>query len=535
MGPEGFELEVAALQRQTGVLANKLSQGIEQIALAEPLGRVELSGKGLGRLRQRNQTGARPLRQALEQRQQLLLEQAGHQPLQALRRNLVERGQRREHSDTVTRTARVEGVVELQFQRAEFEPVGEGLGGDARRLVPHELVALQEQQLGVGAGRVAIPAVEAGAAVHLGRYLLVVEGVDQFLIHQHVEPPRLVFEPFDIGNQRPVVLKERPTAVPLARHQGLAQKDLARLHRVEAAEVHPALVVDHQAVQRGPLESRDLRRFLFPMRIEPTGLEQVRAHTLQPLRLDARHAAGVEPGRFHQLGRHDPAPGLAPQRRRRMDGKAYAPRAEVLGIVFALVADVAQQTAQQRAMNLLIRGLSRIEPPALLGHQGVELAVHVVPLAQTQRRQVLGAQLAPEFALRFFVSDGGVVVRPELEPAEKLGALVAEFAVGLVGRLLRLGGSFARVLHRQRGGDDEHLVQRFAVASFENHAADARVERQTGEFAAQRSECIAVVHRAQLGEQLVAIGNGLGGRRLDERKLLDRIQPQRLHAQDHGR
>jgi hypothetical protein len=130
------------------------------------------------------------------------------------------------------------------------------------------------------------------------------------------------------------------------------------------------------------------------MRIEQAGLEQVRAYALQPRRLDARHAAGVEAAGFHQLGCHDPPPGLAPQRRRRMDGKANASRAKVLGIVIALVAHVAEQAAEQSAMNLFKGGFGRVEPPALLGHQGVELAVHVMPFAQAQRRQILAAQFA---------------------------------------------------------------------------------------------------------------------------------------------
>ncbi len=327
MGPEGFELEVGALQRQPGVLAHQIAQGVEQIALAESLGRRELRGERLRGLRQRHEARTRALRQAFEQRQNLFLEQPRHQPLQPLRRYLVERGQRRLQCDAVARAAGVEGVVELQFQRAELKAVRKRLGGDAGRFVAHQLVALQKQQLRLGPHRIAIPAVETGAAVHFVWHLLVVEGVDQFFVHQHVEPPRLVFESFDVGDQRLVVLKKGPAAVPLARHQGLAQKNLARLLGIETAEIHPSLAVNHQSVQRRALEGGDLRWLLFPVRIEQAGLEQVRAHALQPLRLDARHAAGVQPRGFHQLRRHDPPPGLAPQRRRRMDGKANASRA----------------------------------------------------------------------------------------------------------------------------------------------------------------------------------------------------------------
>ena len=50
-----------------------------------------------------------------------------------------------------------------------------------------------------------------------------------------------------------------------------------------------------------------------------------------------------------------------------------------------------------------------------------------------------------------------------------------------------------------------------------------------------RREFVVVVHRAQLGEQLVAVDDGALLRRLDEGEVFHRAQAQRLHAQDHAR
>ena len=104
----------------------------------------------------------------------------------------------------------------------------------------------------------------------------------------------------------------------------------------------------------------------------------------------------------------------------------------------------------------------------------------------------------------------------------------------LVGLGLLVHGPVAHVLHAERAGDHHHLVQRAAVFGFQNHAAHARVQRQFGQRAANRCEFVVVVHRAEFGQQLVAVGNGAALGWLDEGEVLHRAQVQRLHAQDDG-
>ena len=107
--------------------------------------------------------------------------------------------------------------------------------------------------------------------------------------------------------------------------------------------------------------------------------------------------------------------------------------------------------------------------------------------------------------------------------------------MGLVGLGLGFHGAVAHVLHAQGAGDHQDLVERVALAGFQNHAAHAGVQRQLGELAAHGRELVGLIDRAQLGEQLVTVGDGAFARRFNEGEVFHLPQVQALHAQDHAR
>ena len=123
---------------------------------------------------------------------------------------------------------------------------------------------------------------------------------------------------------------------------------------------------------------------------------------------------------------------------------------------------------------------------------------------------------------------------PQLQVAEKLRAFVVELLVRGIGGLRVFDRPVAHVLHAEGAGDDQDFGQRLAVARFEDHAADTRVERQTRQLAADRREFVEIVDRAEFGEQLVTVGDGAFRWWFQERKVLDRAEVQRLHPQDHA-
>jgi len=62
---------------------------------------------------------------------------------------------------------------------------------------------------------------------------------------------------------------------------------------------------------------------------------------------------------------------------------------------------------------------------------------------------------------------------------------VAEFQVCGVGGFLFFEGSFARVLHREGGGNDQHFFFHAFGLAGEDHSGDAGIDGEAGEFCAR--------------------------------------------------
>src|SRR3546814_2624458 len=85
--------------------------------------------------------------------------------------------------------------------------------------------------------------------------------------------------------------------------------------------------------------------------------------------------------------------------------EAYVARTLVNVCILAFKAYIAQQASQQGHMSLLVGGIQRVQAPALLSHQRGQLAMHITPFTQPQRRQEVLAQQGRQLALRCLVLD----------------------------------------------------------------------------------------------------------------------------------
>ena len=174
----------------------------------------------------------------------------------------------------------------------------------------------------------------------------------------------------------------------------------------------------------------------------------------------------------------------------------------------------------------------------MLGHHGVQLRVDVAPLAHPAHVDEVVAQQGFVLAVAEFVRGDHAAHRhgvipafagltgiatcrrthspatrllqplPQFQVAAELALVVIELGMRLVGSSLGLQRTVAHVLHAQRAGDDQHLVERATFAGLHDHAGHARVQRQAAEFASQRRDGIGLVDRAKFGQQLVAVGDG---------------------------
>ena len=122
-----------------------------------------------------------------------------------------------------------------------------------------------------------------------------------------------------------------------------------------------------------------------------------------------------------------------------------------------------------------------------LRHELAELGVGVVPLAEAHvRDEVVTAPSSEVVAGELLLVL--VELAPELELAEEVRALFAEEGVGGVGFRGAVDGAVTRVLGGEGGGDDEGFGEAVLGIGGDEHAADAGVDGETRELAADVRE-----------------------------------------------
>ena len=377
MGRQLLLLEVATPHINLCFVAHMAQQNVDQVAIGE----AGVGHEGIDIVRQRHEPRTRPLVQALGEHEHLVFQHAGNQPVAAVVGDLVERIDGHGDGHAVFGVAGRMQVAHRAIDAAQANRLRERRARDARRLMPHQLLARQQQEVGLTLLLLAEPAFERVTTAHIDRQLLVIKRIDQLVVHQHVLAARLVLKLFNLRDQLAVGGHKGQPRFPLAIDQSLADENLARSKRIHIAEVHALVVVDHDAVERGTLERNHLGRLLLPMRLEQLRFDHVAGDARQPLRLDRGNATAEEPSGLDQLGRDDPAPRFLRQVRARVPVEANAARTQVPVVFVALAANVAEQAGQHRQMDLLVSRRRSIQAPAVFGNHGVELRMNVAPLA----------------------------------------------------------------------------------------------------------------------------------------------------------
>ena len=329
MRREHVHLDVGAGDIHTGLQTHQLEHGIHQRATAKGFGHIQRISHFLGRLRQWHQARARALVQGFDERLDLLFQHARHQPFAAFFAHLVQYKQRHCHRQSVFAVAGFMQVGGGTIHTAQTHGFRKRIGGDTRCLVAHELITRQLEQVRLGVRFMPVPALKTVGVVNVGGQLLVIKGVDQFVVDQHVLASRFVFQLLHLFDQPLIGCEEGQRRFPLPAHQRFADKNLTRRHRVDAAVIHPSAAVNQQAIQGGPLQRHHVGGFFLPVRVDQLLLEQMPADLLQPLRVNIGDAPAKQAGGFHQFRRHDPAAGLLLQVRTGVRKELDGPRTQV--------------------------------------------------------------------------------------------------------------------------------------------------------------------------------------------------------------
>ena len=207
---------------------------------------------------------------------------------------------------------------------------------------------------------------------------------------------------------------------------------------------------------------RHPRRLAFPVWIVVLMLDQMRADLLDPFRLDPGHRAGVDLGRLHLLGGHDPLRLGLEQEGTGVDKELRATGAGVF-VLFLAQADVGQQAGQQRPVNFAVLAgrLIQLQLQFALDYLH-DLAVDVMPLRQAHVGQEVIAAILAQLGLgqMFFLL---LELLPEFQQRQKVGLFVLEPGMFLV----RMGGlvhrPLAGVRYAQGRDDDRDLGQAMLV------------------------------------------------------------------------
>ena len=190
VGRHHVGLEVAALDVE---LHQCLHAGLQRV-IQGPLGKnvclAEILRQAPRALGQGHQPGSWLLGQTLEQRLDFLPQHARHQPLGPLLADLVEDEQGHSDRQPIAGIAWLVQVLRRAIDPAQADHLGEGLGGDACRLMSHQFCLGEGERCRLTWGQhpagLAVPALQGLAVADLRGQLLVVKGEDQRFVHQHV-------------------------------------------------------------------------------------------------------------------------------------------------------------------------------------------------------------------------------------------------------------------------------------------------------------------------------------------------------------
>ena len=480
------------------------------------------------------------LRKTLQKSLRLFLHHPRNEPLAANRIDLIERIDGNGERDPVAGTARLEVIGERHRDPRHFEGLGVVLLRRVRRVVTHEFFLAEIEEPRILLFRLFSPGFKGDRSADVGGELFVVEGEDLLVVDQDVRTARLVLELANFPHESQVVGEKRPARLDFSGNETFPNEDFARRDGVVARIENRTVLVESEPVKRPSLGGDHFAAALFPTGIARVTANKIARRRFDPLGLDVGERAREEARSLHDFARKDPAARLLGAHRSRPKPELDPARSEIgrrPEVAFrGLRTDVAQQAGKKRTVHLFIGRGRGVLSPAELFDDRIELFVDVAPLAHAAGREETAVEFRVEFAVALLFGLRLFVPAPELHKAQEVRTFVGKFLVCTVGRFLLVERSFARILHREPGADDEEFRKASEFASGQQHASELRVDGETREFAADLREFTFGGERTEFLQNRDPVRDRARRRRLEEGKLADVAELQGLGAQnDRGK
>src|SRR5258706_12674453 len=217
------------------------------------------------------------------------------------------------------------------------------------------------------------------------------------------------------------------------------------------------------------------------MGLDQCAIDEMRRRVLDPLGLDARDVARVNPRRLLQLARHRPARPVLLQARAGPDRELQSTSALVVIAVLRLQANVAEEAGEKRTVNALVGRRRRVLANPELGGHLAQLPRQVAPFAHAHVREEMLAAHLEKLSVRLLVREFLLEELPQILELHEVGGVVAELLVRAVGSLALVLRAVAWILDRKRGADDDQLGEANAIAPRAQRTGDARSDQQARE------------------------------------------------------
>ena len=362
------------------------------------------------------------------------------------------------------------------------------------------------------------PFLEPLTVVHIRGNPSIVKLMNRLVIRDQITPPSFFFECPQLRKELPILSDLRTLRVHLSFNQRMMQKQIPRSDRINRSKVHRAAGNNVEPVQRDPFIRNDPKIFIFPSRIRMRFLNQVRPSILDPLGLNPRHRSRVDLRGPHHFPCHHPVRTRFKDRRPR-NNRVGTSACPFVFVAFAFVADVGQQSGQQRAMDRIRISMLDIRIQLHFQTHPPKLPVHLTPFINPTHGEIRRFARTPEFASRqrlvlIVVPVPDIQIRQEVRPVH------SELLVRLISNLLLIVRANPRVLRRQHRRDNQHIIQTVLFFPSKNHPSNTRIHRQAGHLLAHRCQLVVIINRTKFVERFIAITPLPSIRSIQERELV---------------